>query len=213
MSEFNGAGYEVTEPVKKPGRSIKPGVMKAVIKNVEYGESSQKQTPYIRFTHETKLIEGLEDENGNNIGQEAKTTLWLSEGAWDIPNAMWCTKARLTVMADKLGILKQFEEIKASSAEDFVTKVAAIFKGKIARWAFGGEWSSFENDKGETIKFIRPNLLTFGFVESITEVPNDEDTKLKVDLENPNHVKPLEEPDPASLDDASPASSSDDEPW
>lgn len=204
MSEemnFSGGGFEVVEGGNKPGKSIKPGVQVAMITSVEYVVSSQKGTKGMKINLETAPVEGLVDENGNKMGQKANTTLWMSPGAWDIPGQMWCSKAKLSLIADKLHIRDEFNAIKGSNAEDFVNKVNNLFKGKKARWAFGGEWQSFEGDSG-TITFIRPNLLTFGFVESLTEVPNDADTKLKVDENNPHHVKPLEVADATAIDSA-----------
>lgn len=212
--KFEGAGFEVTEGTSnKPGKSIKPGVEQAKISSIEYFESSQKKTPGLRMILETKPVDGLTDENNNPMGQKATATMWLSEGAWDIDGANWCTKARLTILADKLGLTKEFDAISSDSAEGFVNEVAKLFVGKAARFAFGGEWQTFEGDNG-TIKFIRPSLLTFGFVESLKDVPNDEDTKLKVDVDNPNHVKPLEVADDMSEDNVeTTVDTTEDSPW
>lgn len=196
---FSGEGFEVKENVSV-GKSIKPGVVKARISAIEYFESSQSKTPGLKITIETPPVEGLFAEDGKTqIGQKASSTWWMSAGAWDIPGKNWCTKAKLTILADKLGLSAEFAAIKGSSAEDFVNKVSALFVGKKARFAVGGEWQTFEGDNG-TITFIRPNLLTFGFVESLTEVPNDADTKLKVDENNSKHVKPLEVADDTATD-------------
>lgn len=205
---FNGAGFTVSEG--KPGKNIKPGIHKAMIKEVNYGTSSQKGTPYIEFVHETQPVEGLTDEAGNTIGQRAKTTMWMSPAAWDVPGQNWCTKAKLTIMANKLGVSDQFEAIVADSPETFVNQVANIFKGKVARWAFGGEERTFTNDSGETITYVRPSLLTYGFVENISEVPNDEDTKLKFD--EAKHIKKEETADAPTVDSTTPTVA-DDAPW
>lgn len=206
---FNGAGFTVSEG--KPGKNIKPGIHIARIKEVKYGTSPQKGTPYIEFVHETKPVEGLTDEAGNTIGQRSTTTLYMSEKSWDVAGQNWCTKARLTIMATKLGVLDQFNAITATSAEDFVNKAKSLFEGKTARWAFGGEERSFTNDNGELISYIKPSLLTYGFVESITDVPNDADTKLKFDEEK--HIKKQETPD-SDISGGEPlVAQSDEAPW
>lgn len=207
MSEFSGAGYEVTEQVKKPGKSMKPGVHVAVISEVNFGKSSQKQTPYIEIVLMGQPIEGLTNEAGQTIGQVCKTTMWMSPGAWNIPGAMWCTKAKLTVMADKLGLADEFAAIQGASEEDFVTKVSAIFKGKKARFLIGGEENQFENDKGETITFVRPHMNTFGFIESL-DVP---ETDSKLVFNEDKMVKRLEVADDVSTD--STTTNTDDAPW
>ena len=201
MTDFSGEGFEVKESTSV-GKSIKPGVTKAKISAIEYFESSQSKTPGMKITIETPPVEGLFAEDGKTkIGQKASSTWWMSAGAWNVEGKNWCTKAKLTILAEKLGLSSEFAAIRGNGAEDFVSKVAALFVGKVARFAVGGEWQTFEGDNG-TITFIRPNLLTFGFVESITDVPNDTDTKLKVDENNPYHVKPLEVADATSTDSA-----------
>ena len=209
MSQFKAAGYEVKEGSGKPGKSIKPGIHQAIIVDVKYGESSQKKTPFIEFTHETAPVEGLKDESGKVIGQRARTTMYISDKSWDIKDAMWCVKARLTLMATKLGVLEEFNKIEGDSAEEFVNKLVPLFKGKKARWVFGGEERSFKNDKDETINFVQPFLNTFGFVENLTDVPANEDTKLKFDANK--HIKKAEVADSVESDSAAPTA--DDNPW
>ncbi len=215
MSEFQGKGFVVEEnTTSKPGKSMKPGVQVAKIKSIEYFEGNEKKTPGMKITLETKPVDGLVDENNNPIGQQCNSVWWMSEGAWDIEGKNWCTKAKLTILAEKLGLTNEFEAINAPNAEGFVAECAKLFTGKVARFAVGGEWQTFKNDEGESIKFIRPNLITFGFVESITDVPNDADTKLKIDENNTFHIKPLEEADETSEDVVTNETVGDDEsPW
>jgi len=209
MTDFNGGGFEVVERVSGPSKSLAPGIHVAAITNVEYG-TTKTGTPYIKFTHMTKPVDGLLDEDKKPMGQKATTTMWMSPGAWNIEGAMWCTKARLTVISQKLGLEKEFNAIKGKDAEDFVNQVAKLFKGKKARWVFSGEEDSFTNDKGELINFVRAGLNSFGFVESLEEVPNDEDTKLYF---NPDkHIKKAEKADSVSDDTLDADSSVDDEP-
>jgi len=207
MTDFNGDGFKVKEEVRRPKKSITPGIQVAKITDVVYGETSAKKTPYIRFTHMTAPVEGLVDENEDPMGQKANTTMWMSEGAWNIEGANWCTKARLTIMADKLGLSSEFAAIKGSSAEDFVNQVAKLFKGKKARWVFGGEEDTFTPEGGKELTIVRPQLNSFGFVESLTAVPNDEDTKLYFNEDK--HIKRLEVADDTSSDDTSADASAD----
>lgn len=197
MTDFNGAGFDTTED-RKPGKSLKPGIHTLMISDVEYFESSQKGTPGIRITLMSKPVDGLVDEAGKPMGQKCTQTWWMSQGAWDIKGAMWCTKAKLTVMADKLGLLDEFTLTSAANAEEFVGKVAKLFKGKKARFVVGGEETSFTNNDGETIEFVRPELITFKFIESLTDVPNDADTKLKFNEDK--HIKKAEKADDTSND-------------
>lgn len=218
MTNFSGEGLEIKEGSNKPGKLMKPGIHTAMITNVEYFQSSGG-TPGIKLTLMTKPVEGLTDEQGNPIGQKCTETMWMSAKAWDNegnPNgANWCTKARLQILSQKLGVEEQFKATQGASAEEFVKNLAPLFINKKARFAVGGEESSFQNDEGETIEVVYPFLLTFGFVESLEEVPNEENTKLRYDQTNKNHYKPMEESDDTSMDSA-PATAtadSDDEPW
>jgi hypothetical protein len=212
MTDFNGAGFNTEE--KKPGKSLKPGIHVLKVSNVEYFESSQKKTPGIKITLMSKPVDGLLDDNGKNIGQKCTQTWWMSPAAWDVKGAMWCTKAKLTVLADKLGVSDEFANTSAKSAEDFVNKVSKIFTNKAARFVVGGEETSFTNDEGEVIEFIRPELITYKFVESIKDVPNDSDTKLKFDEDK--HIKRMEKADDVEADSSfSNTSTNDDDesPW
>lgn len=203
MTNFSGGGLEIKEGSSKPGKLMKPGVQVAVINDVEYFKS-QGGTEGIKLTLMTKPVEGLTDASGNTIGQKCTETMWMSAKAWDNngnPNgANWCTKARLQILAQKLGVEEQFQATTGANAEEFVKNLIPLYKGKKARFAVGGEESSFKNDEGETIKVVYPFLLTFGFVESLEEVPNDADTKLKYDENNTNHYKPMEVADSVEED-------------
>ena len=203
MTDFSGSGVDTTEE-RKPGKLVKPGIHVLKIANVEYIESSQQKTPGIKFTLETAPVEGLKDENGNVVGQKCTDTMWLSPKAWDNdgnPNGKnWCTKARLAILSDKLGVRDAYDATTGNNAEEFVNNLVALFKGKKARFAIGGEESSFTNDEGEVINVTYPNLLTYKFVESIEEVPNDADTQLKYDENNQYHLKKREEADDTMAD-------------
>jgi len=211
MSEnsFSGGGYTVTEQAAKPGKSMKPGIQEAVITDIVYKCVGQNNSKLLEVILTGPPVEGLVDNKGNKIGQVSKSTMWMTPGAWDIPGKMWCTKAKLTVMADKLGLTSQFEAINGENEEDFVNKVATIFKGKKARFVIGGEEDQFENDKGEKITFVRPQMATFGFIES-TDVPLNE-SKLKFNEEK--MIKKLEVSDSVSDDIANSADADEASPW
>lgn len=204
MSDFNGAGVEVKEEARRPRKSITPGIVVAKLTGMEYGEASnENKTPYIKMTHMTAPVDGLVDENGDPMGQKATTMLWLSPKAWDNegnPNdAQWCTKARLAIMAKKLGVEAEFNGIKATSAEDFTTQAAKLFVGKKARWVFGGEEREF-TPEGETEAklFVQPMLNTFGFVESLEDVPEDSESNLYFNKDK--HIKKLVQSDDVAED-------------
>jgi hypothetical protein len=193
---FSGSGVDTTE-VRKPAKSIKPGIHKLAIASVEYTVSTDKGTPGIRFILMTAPVEGLKDEKGNTIGQKCVETWWMSPKAWDNngkpTGANWCTKARLSILADKLEVREQFDAAKGKDAEEFVKNLIPLFLGKKARFAVGGEEQSFENDEGKTIKFVKPKLLTFKFVEGL-DVPENE-SELEYDETDPYHFKPMAEAD------------------
>ena len=50
------------------------------------------------------------------------------------------------------------------------------------------------------LQFVNPVLLTYKFVESLTEIPNDEATKLKYDENDKFHLKRLEVADSSNQD-------------
>ena len=197
---FNGSGVDTTEKERGPKKSVEPGIHKLAIANVEFTKSTQKETPGIKFTLMTQPVEGLKDENGNTIGQKCVETWWMSPKAWDNngnPDGKnWCTKARLAILADKVGVREGYDAAKGNTAEEFVNAIASLFKGKKARFAVGGEEQSFENDEGKTIKFVKPMLLTFKFVESLDVA--DADTELRYDPNNEYHFIKMAEADAPS---------------
>lgn len=206
---FNTKGTDTTE---RGGVSkfISPGVHVCKIKNVEFFESNGG-TPGLKFTFETKPVEGLLDDNGNKIGQTAETTYWLSPKAWSFSranNTEGGTKVTLAIMADKLGIREQLDAIQATTPSEYATAAAAIFKGKTARFAFGGQEIVPSDPEKKT--WVKSELLAFKFIESLTEVPNDADTKLVYDPSNAYHLKKAEVTSATVLD---ASSSTDDVPW
>ena len=212
--EFSGSGVDTTE-VRKPGKSIKPGIHKLAINSVEYTVSTAKQTPGIRFVLMTAPVEGLKDEKGKEIGQKCVETMWMSPKAWDNSGkpsgANWCTKARLSILADKLGVREEFDATKGKDAEEFVNNLVSLFKGKKARFAVGGEEQSFQNDEGKTINFVKPNLLTFKFVESL-DVPENE-TELEYDETNEHHFVKMAAADPVDESPFEEGASEDEPAW
>lgn len=77
---------------------------------------------------------------------------------------------QIGVIADKLGVRKEVDAVKASSIEDFIAQIEPILKGKFAWWMFGGE--EYNEKKW------KQSLLKFGFIKAESEV--DEAT-LKMD--------------------------------
>lgn len=216
MTEFTGSGVDTTEE-RKPGKSVRPGIHEMMIADMQYFESSENKTPAIKLTLMTAPVEGLVDESGNTIGQKCEEMWWMSPKAWNNegkPNgAAWCTQAKLAILADKLGVREQYNATTAQGAEAFVNALAPIFKGKKARFAIGGKEDQFEKD-GEMIKFVRPQLLTFKFVEELS-VPREQ-TTLKYDENNPYHFIKMEESDSPMADIAeinAPSGTSEDSPW
>jgi len=170
---------------------IKPGVYVCRIKGFEYIES-KNGTPGVEITFESSPVEGLTDDNGNSIGQIAIETMWLSDKAWSFTmgnNREGGTKVRLAIIADKLGVREELDNIKAGTPKEYVEATKPLFKGKTARWAFGGE--EIAASSADKINWVKSFLLPFKFVESIEEVPNSENTTLVYDKTNSYHYKAL----------------------
>ena len=199
---FNGSGVNTEEKdEKRIKKSVEMGVQILAISDAIHYKS-QGGNDGFRMQLETKPIEGLKDTDGKTIGQRMNETWWMSPKAWDNngnpEKANWCTKFRLALLADKVGVRAEYDTLEADSAEEFVKKLVSLFKGKKARFAVGGKDEVFTNNSGEEIKFVRPNLLTFRFVESLKDVPNDKDTNLKFDELNEYDYVRMEESDPVA---------------
>lgn len=209
---FNTKGTDTTE---KGGISkfISPGIHVCKIKNVEFIESNSG-TPGIKFTFETKPVEGLLDDAGNKIGQTAENTYWMSPKAWSYTranNAEGGTKVNLAIMADKLGVRAELDAIEANTPSQYVTALAALFRGKTARFAFGGQEIIPSDPEKKT--WVKSELLGFKFIESLVDVPNDADTKLSYDPSNKYHFKKAEVTSEDALNATSNVSTESDSPW
>ena len=194
---FNASGVNTEESKKenKPRKLVDMGVQVLAISDAQYFKSPAKGSEGFEMTLETKPVEGLVDDNGKTIGQKMRETWYFTAKAWDNngnpETANWCTKFKLALLADKVGV-------RADSAEEFIKKLIPLFKGKKARFAVGGKDEVFTNDSGEEIKFVKPNLLTFRFVESLKDVPNDKDTNLKFDESSKYDYVRMAESDPVA---------------
>lgn len=69
---------------------------------------------------------------------------------------------QIGVMADKLGVRVEIDQVKALTIEDYVARVEPILKGKFAWWNFGGE--EYSAGKWKLL------LLKYGFIKSESEV-------------------------------------------
>lgn len=209
---FNTQGTDTTE---RSGISkfIAPGVHVCLIKNVEFFNSGSG-TPGMKLHLTTAPVPGLTDDAGNNIGQTCEHTYWLSPEAWSYINAKGAesgTKVQLARIADKLAVREQLDSISAETPEEYTKAVNALFKGKKARFAFGGK-EIIPQDSSKSV-WVKSELLLFKFVESLTDVPNDEDTKLVYDKTNAYHYKKAEVTGQDVLDSPSTPGTSDDAPW
>lgn len=209
---FNTQGTDTTE---RSGISkfIAPGVHVCLIKNVEFFNSGSG-TPGMKLHLTTAPVPGLTDDAGNNIGQTCEHTYWLSPKAWSYTNAKGAeggTKVQLARIADKLAVREQLDAISAETPEEYTKAVNALFKGKKARFAFGGQ-EIIPQDSSKSV-WVKAELLSFKFVESLTDVPNDEDTKLVYDKTNAYHFKKAEVTGQDVLDAPSVPGTLDEAPW
>ena len=207
---FNTQGTDTTE---RSGISkfISPGVHVCAIKNVEFFTSGSG-TPGMKLHLVTGPVAGLTDEAGNAIGQTCEHAYWLSPKAWSYTtskNAEGGTKRQLAIIADKLNVREQLDAISAETPEEYTKAVNLLFKGKKARFAFGGQ-EIIPSDSSKSV-WVKAELLTFKFIESLTDVPNDADTKLVYDKTNAYHYKKAEVTSQDVLNSNSQAS--DDAPW
>ena len=186
---------------------LSPGIHEAKIQKIEYFEAATG-TPGMKITHEGKpSVEG-------GVGQTAETKWWLSPKAWDNngdenpPN--WTTKAKVVIMADKLGLREDVDSIDITNAEEYVRALSPIFQNKAARWKFAGEEILGKEGKQN---WTKAGLAGYGFIETLTTNPS----KLKFDENNKFDMKRLPAADseiPASNGTATAAvSSNSDDPW
>lgn len=157
---FSTKGIEVKDEqkVSKWLTPLKAHV--AVIKNVEYFESSEKKTPGIKLTFMGKPMTELQGE-----GQKAEAQMWLSEAAYPY------TQKTLLMIVDKMGKRDEFDNLtaEAKDAKDFVSAFRVVTQNKPMTYIFGGEEVILTNDEGEQNVWIKPTLARYGFVGSVED--------------------------------------------
>lgn len=187
MTQFSTKGYEAKE--SSGSKFMSPGIVEAKIKEIVYGESSQKQTPFMKIILE------------NDEEQTCETIWYLSSQAWE-PEKGNGTKWRVTLMADKLGLRDRLDKVTESiaSEQDFVNGLNSIFKGVKARWVLVGEEIA-PSDPSKNV-WIKAELHPWKFVETLDTNPSTLKFDPKKDIKRlpamPNDVSgtPLEVDDP-----------------
>jgi hypothetical protein len=164
MSNFSTKGYEAKD--FGDSKYISPGIVVARIKEITYGESSKKKTPYLEIH-----FEEMDEKTKKPTGKEGTTVWYLSEKAWE-PDKGTGTKWRVAYLADKLGMRSALDKVTetASSAEEFVQGINKVFKGKVGRFVFSGEEIA-PSDPSKS-SWIKASLRNYKFVEPVNQNPS-----------------------------------------
>lgn len=204
---FSTKGLEVKSGAFTP-KFIGCGVQVLTItgNTVRTAQSGKKM---VLFNVETQKVqdEGFEPHEdakfGGQIGR-VKASIYFEEKGNSKAKEEFIEK--IATIAQKLNVRDKIDEIKASSTEDYVNKVCAIFSGKYL-WltVTGEEYLNMNNEVRTSL-----GLRRFGFAASLEE---GESHLKPFDIDNPYDYKKVAVPDqdvPAT-DSGSPAEEEDDD--
>jgi hypothetical protein len=179
---FSTAGHVEAEKTYV-SNFMKPGIHVAKIQKVEFRQS-QGGTPGVTITLEGKPMDELDGK-----GQTCDTTWWLSEKAWEY------TKARLVILADKLGKRTELDAIKAADAQEYTQGLASVFTGCAGRFKLAGQEieGKVGDDGVKKSNWFKAEMAAFGFVEPVSV--SEADSKLTFDEDNKYDMKRLPKAD------------------
>jgi len=154
------------------------GIYKLQIAKMEVVQSKSSEKQAVLYTVETKPIKGLdgfkEEDDTQYNGQIAKLKTMYAEPG----NEEWNEEfnKNIAIMAEKFEVRDKVDEISATSLEDYVAKVFAIFKGQYAWFLITAKEQEYNGKKS-----LQRNFSRWGFVKSLAEI--DEKTIVR---ENPD---------------------------
>lgn len=155
MSNFSTEGVKTAENVSK---FLSYGINFCKIVKMTVIKAKNTESRKIQFSMEGapmgKDFQGIDGAKGK-VGR-------VETGYMKEDKAYQDFMRQVGIMADKLGVRKEVDAVKASTIEDYIAQVEPLLKGKFAWWMFGGEeWAE---------KKWGLRLLKFGFIKAESEI-------------------------------------------
>ena len=181
-----------TQESKKLGKYFSYGIHQLFIYGIEIKTAStgSKQLTLLMETAPVHT-EGFEPEAGHK-GQVGRVAFPGSFLKLEDSKAVEEFNKNIGLVADKLGVRKQLDEINASDFDSYIEAIKPLFTGKSAWWAIAGE----EYVKADGKTGVRLKTRRYSFVASLSEGQNHLE---KFDPSKAYNFKPVAKPDADSI--------------
>jgi hypothetical protein len=181
-----------TQDSKKVSKYFSYGIHQLFIFGIEV-KTASTGSKQLTFLMETPPVtaDGFEAEAGHK-GQVGRVAFPGSFIKLEDSKAVEEFNKNIGIIADKLGVRKQLDDISAPDFDSYVEKIAPLFANKPAWWAIAGE-EYLKND-GKT--GVRLKTRRYSFVASMSE---GKDHLEKFDASKSYNFKPVVKPDADSI--------------
>ena len=181
-----------TQDSRKVSKYFSYGIHQLFIYGVEIKTAStgSKQLTFLMETAPVN-VDGFEPEAGHK-GQVGRVAFPGSFIKLEDSKAIEEFNKNIGIIADKLGVRKQLDEVTAPDFDSYVDKITPLFVGKPAWWAIAGE----EYLKADGKTGVRLKTRRYSFVASLSEGQNHLE---KFDPSKAYNFKPVAKPDADSV--------------
>lgn len=181
-----------TQESKKVGKYFSYGIHQLFIYDIDI-KTASTGSKQLTFQMETMPlnVEGFEPEEGHK-GQVGRVAFPGSFLKLEDSKAVEEFNKNIGIIADKLGVRKQLDEVSAPDFDSYIAAIKPLFVGKPAWWAIAGE-EYLKND-GKT--GVRLKTRRYSFVASMSEGQSHLE---KFDPSKSYNFKPVVKPDADSI--------------
>jgi len=181
-----------TQDSKKVGKYFSYGIHQLSIYDIEI-KTASTGSKQLTLMMETQPVttEGFEPEMGHRgqVGRVAFPGTFLK---LDDTRAVEEFNKSVGIIADKLGVRKQLDEINAADFDSYIQAIKPLFVNKFAWWAIAGE----EYIKADGKTGVRLKTRRYSFIASLEEGQNKIE---KFDPSKTYNFKPAVKPDADSV--------------
>ena len=181
-----------TQETKKIGKYFSYGIHQLFIYDIEI-KTAKTGSKQLTLFMETMPItqDGFEAEPGHKgqVGRVAFPGTYLK---LEDPKAVTEFNKNVGIIADKLNVRKQLDEVNAGDFDSYVQAIKPLFVGKPAWWAIAGE----EYLKADGKVGTRLKTRGYSFISSMSEGQSHLE---KFDITKSYNFKPVARPDKDSM--------------
>lgn len=181
-----------TQDSKKAGKYFSYGIHQLFINDIEI-KTASTGSKQLTLMMETPPVtaEGFEPEAGHKgqVGRVAFPGTFLK---LEDSKAVEEFNKSVGIIADKLGVRKQLDEINAADFDSYIHAIKPLFVGKYAWWAIAGE----EYIKADGKTGVRLKTRRYSFIANLEEGQNKLE---KFDPSKAYNFKPAVRPDADSV--------------